>query len=110
MQPPVKLSLSGAGIAFAPAANSIAQLDAVLVVPDNSATPVALDVSLYASASAPQGGVLPSEVSLLGTFTSSAGEGSYMVSFAPDGIGFGGYIIAQFNDTGAAHALFCYMK
>ena len=108
MQGPVILTLSGAGTVFAKVPTLAAQVVAILPRPDGSA---ALDVKLYSS---PGGalveGSLPAGSALLGEFTGPAASAGIPLSLAPDGVGVTGYLAAVFADSGAAHALYAFLK
>lgn len=115
MSSPLELSLSGQGLAWSKIPAFANQVVAILARPDNSASPVALFARLYVSPAEPTGTALadlPTGSINLGTFVSAAGGPSIPFSLSPDGIGIsgGGYLVAEFEDAGAAHAIFCYLK
>jgi hypothetical protein len=106
MQGPTVLTVSGAGIVSAAVPNQISQLVAVLPRPD---TTVALAVKLYSCPSQPSGSI-PAGSTLLAEFTGPLASAGVPLNLAPDGVSLGGWIAAQFTDTGTAHALYCYLK
>ena len=104
---PIKLTVSGAGIASAKVPPSGAgQIVAILARPGNTQ---ALNVTLYCCPTLPSGSI-PAGSTELGAFVGSGGASSIPFGLSPDGIDVAGYIAAQFTDTSTTHAVYVYVK
>ena len=105
-----RLFIAGAGIASVQLPAYARQLVGILAKPDNSTSPVALQAELYCSPEEPTGGTIPDGSSHLGSFTSVAGGPTQFVGLSPDGIDIAGWLVVEFLDAGAAHAVYAYVK
>jgi len=104
---PIRLAVDGAGVTFAQAPASVAQLCSLLAVPDSSA---GVNVSVYASETAPTDGTVPANAVPLAQLVSPAGGPSVSLPLGADGVPFGGFLVAEFADGGAQHCVYLYCK
>ncbi len=108
MAQPIKLTVSGVGIAMAkvPPTLGIGQIVGIVAVP--GATD-ALNVSIYSCPSYSTASI-PAGSLELASFSAPAAGQSPVLSLSPDGIDVGGYIAADFADADTAHAVYVYVK
>lgn len=108
MAQPIKLAVSGVGIAMAKVPPSLGVGQIVGIVAKPGATD-ALNVTLYACPSYSTSAI-PSGSTELASFSAAASGQSPVLDLSPDGIDVGGYIAADFADADTAHAVYVYVK
>jgi len=108
MAQPIKLAVSGVGIASArvPPSQGFGQVVGIVAKPGSTD---ALNVTIYSCPTEPSGSI-PAGSTELVSFSAAAAGQSPVLPLSPDGIAVAGFIAADFADADTAHAVYVYVK